>query len=42
MNFKKDKKEENGKQPNFGPDFGLVTPNLEPQKFFLNFTSTSC
>ena len=28
---------ENGKQPNFGPDFGLFTPNLKHQKFFLEF-----
>ena len=28
---------ENVKKPNFGTDFGLFTPNLEPQKFFLEF-----
>ena len=28
---------ENVKKPNFGPDFGLFTPNLEPPKFFLEF-----
>ena len=27
----------NVKKPNFGPDFGLLTPNLEPPKFFLEF-----
>ena len=37
MNFKvklMNKALENGKPPNFGPDFGLVTLNLEPPKFF--------
>ena len=28
---------ENVKKPNFGPDFGLFTPNLKPPKFFLAF-----
>ena len=28
---------ENVKKPNFGPDFGLFNPNLEPPKFFLEF-----
>ena len=32
---------ENGKRPNFGPDFGLFAPNLGPQNFFAAFTSTS-
>ena len=26
------------KIPNFGPDFGLFTPNLKPQKFFSEFS----
>ena len=28
---------ENVKKPNFGPDFGLFTPNLGHRKFFLEF-----
>ena len=27
----------NGNKPNFGPDFGLFGPNLDPQKFFCGF-----
>ena len=29
------------KKTNFGPDFGLFDPNLDPQFFFACFTSTS-
>ena len=32
---------ENGKKPNFGPNFGLFDPNLDPWNFFAAFTSTS-
>ena len=32
---------ENGKKPNFGPDFGLFGPNLGIQFFFADFTSSS-
>ena len=32
---------ENGKKPNFGPDFGLPGPNLDPQNFLATFISTS-
>ena len=32
---------ENGKNPNFGPDFGLFGPNLGPPNLFVGFTSTS-
>ena len=28
---------DNVKKPNFGPDFGLFTPKLEPPKIFLEF-----
>ena len=28
---------ENGKKPNFGPDFGPFGPNLGPQTFFRRF-----
>ena len=31
------KASENVKKPNFGPDFGLFTPNLESPIFFLEF-----
>ena len=33
-----DKALENVINPNFGPDFDLFTPNLKPQKFFLDFS----
>ena len=33
--------EENKKKPNFGPDFGLLDPNLDPQNLLEGFTSTS-
>ena len=32
---------ENGKKLNFGPDFGLFDPNLDPSFFFSGFTSTN-
>ena len=32
---------ENGKRPNFVPDFGMFGPNLDPQIFLAGFTSTS-
>ena len=28
---------ENGKGPNFGADFGLFDPNLDPKNFFCEF-----
>ena len=28
---------ENGKKPNFGPDFGLFRPNLGPKKKYFMF-----
>ena len=40
MQFKvklKNKALENDKKPTFGPDFGLFTSNLAPQKIFLEF-----
>ena len=33
---------ENGKKPSFGTDFGTFGPNLGPQFFIMNFTSTLC
>ena len=30
---------ENGKRPNFGPDFGLFGPNLGPQNLIMAFIS---
>ena len=32
---------ENGKKPNFGPNFGLFGSNLGPQDYFVGFTSIS-
>ena len=32
---------ENSKKPNFGPDFGLIGPNLGPKIFFVGLTSTT-
>ena len=32
---------ENGKIPNFRPDFDPFGPNLGPKTFFAGFTSTS-
>ena len=29
------------KKPNFGPGFGLLSPNLSPEKLFVGFTSTT-
>ena len=31
---------ENGKNPNFEPNFGLFGPNLGPQFIFVDFTSS--
>ena len=33
---------ENGKEPNFWPNFGTCSPNLGPQIFSVGFTSTRC
>ena len=32
----------NDKKPSFGPDFGTFRPNLGPQFFSVDFTSTTC
>ena len=31
---------ENDPKPNFGPNFGLFDPNLDPQIFLRGFTTT--
>ena len=33
---------ENGKKPNFGPDFGPFAPKLSSQNFFESSSPTSC